>query len=493
MTEDQVRAERMTFTLMRCALACVMITIIGGASSILFYIEQIAKFLNGYGIQFQNLRPLHTTFASAWIFLGGVACVHRYLFSAIASPTPGDRKRFRFQMVCWGLAGAGICLTLPFGLSSGREYLGFHPIFSLLILAGWLAFAVTFFKKVSKGFFERPVYVYMWGTGVLFFVFTFIEGHAYLIPQVRNYPIADLQIQWKHCGTLVASFNMLVYGALLYLGELVTGDKSYARSTKAFVFLGIGMLNSFTNYAHHTYHIPQDHLIKWVAFVVSMIEIIILVSIFNDLRRAIAKTTPTDRFTQTTRYLAIGRAWSFGLLALALLISVPPLNAVIHGTRVVMAHAMGSEIGIDTLVLFAFFSFVIEDAFSRCWRTQAWLRHIDARRLINRLNGSLIALFLWLMLDGLVTGITRAQSMPLPEWLAKISPMATVVLGTIHAYYLLRVVHDLGMMLKRPVDRRRLECDVFPDYPVPPRSLLPPPSTKNISSGIGDDVGADHV
>ena len=30
---------------------------------------------------------------------------------------------------------------------------------------------------------------------------------------------------------------------------------------------GIGLLNSFTNYAHHTYHLPQSHVVKWVAFV----------------------------------------------------------------------------------------------------------------------------------------------------------------------------------------------------------------------------------
>ena len=72
-----------------------------------------------------------------------------------------------------------------------------------------------------SGFFSRPVYVYMWGTGVLYFLYTFIEGHAYLIPMVRDYPVADLQIQWKHCGTVVAAFNMLVYGSLMYLGELV--------------------------------------------------------------------------------------------------------------------------------------------------------------------------------------------------------------------------------------------------------------------------------
>ncbi len=35
----------------------------------------------------------------------------------------------------------------------------------------------------------------------------------------------------------------------------------------------------------------------------------------------------------------------------AVLISIPPLNAIIHGTYAVTGHAMGATIGIDTMIL----------------------------------------------------------------------------------------------------------------------------------------------
>jgi len=192
-------------------------------------------------------------------------------------------------MLCWGLAGAGILFTLPFGMTSGREYVGFYPVFSLLIVAGWLSMAVTFFSKVARSFWSQPVYVYMWATGIVYFLYAFAEAHAYLIPTIGERPVVDLQIQWKSCGSLVASFNMLVYGTLIYLAERISKDTSYARSTKGFALMGVGMLNSFTNYAHHTYHIPQSDIVQWIAFVVSMLEIIILLSVFYDVRAALAR------------------------------------------------------------------------------------------------------------------------------------------------------------------------------------------------------------
>jgi nitric oxide reductase subunit B len=48
-------------------------------------------------------------------------------------------------------------------------------------------------------------------------------------------------------------------------------------------------------------------------------------------------------------------------LALALAISVPAVNVYTHGTHVTVAHAMGSTIGINTIILLASAFFLITD------------------------------------------------------------------------------------------------------------------------------------
>ena len=235
--------ERMTLVMLASALARILISLAIGALAALYYIPEVGEAMARRGVSLVQLRPLHTTYASAWIFLGAATCVHAYMFREFGEPTIGDRKRFRAQMVLWGVAGLGALVTLPFGITSGREYLGFHPIFSLLIAAGWVLFAWTFFSKVRHGFWSRPVYVYMWGTGIVYFLYTFAEGHAYLFPGVRARPVVDLQVQWKSCGTLVAAFNLMVYGSLIYVAERMTGDRSTGHSRKTFALFGLGLLN----------------------------------------------------------------------------------------------------------------------------------------------------------------------------------------------------------------------------------------------------------
>ena len=98
------------------------------------------------GLDLRQLRPIHTAFASAWIFLGGVAVVHRWLQDHGGVATVGDRWRLRVQVASWAIAGTGILLTLAMGIGSGREYVGFHPVFSVFILIGWICYAWNFFR-----------------------------------------------------------------------------------------------------------------------------------------------------------------------------------------------------------------------------------------------------------------------------------------------------------------------------------------------------------
>jgi nitric oxide reductase subunit B len=454
--------EKMVFVLILCALTCIGLTLLCGALSALFYFKSSAAALQAVGIEFQNLRPLHTTFASAWIFLGGVTCVYKFMFDTFGPPTKADRIRFQWQMVSWGIAGLGILITVSLGIKSGREYIGFAPVFSILIVAGWVAFAWTFFSKVAGQFWRRPVYVYMWATGILYFLYTFIEGHAYLIPAVGRYPIVDLQIQWKSCGSLVASFNLLVYGTLLYLAELISNDRSYAHSTKAFALMGIGILNSFTNFAHHTYHLPQSDVVQWIAFVVSMLEIMILASVFTDVKRSLEKGRPTDQFIPAVRFLTLAKYWTLAMLALAIAISIPPLNTLIHGTHVVMAHAMGAEIGIDSFVLFGLIAYVIGETFTRCWRTQARLTHERVEKAISNMNLALIGLVAWLVMSGTITGLHRASSSQPPRWLTVITPVIIVGVGGLLTFFLVQILGLWMPVLIRPSRRRIMEQDEIP-------------------------------
>jgi cbb3-type cytochrome oxidase subunit 1 len=145
-----------TVTFIRGGLIAIAVTLVGGILGALYSIPSLAPSFLQVGVDLRHLRPVHTAFASAWIFLGGVAVVHRWLQDHGGPATSGDRWRLRVQVVSWALAGAGILVTLLMGIGSGREYVGFHPAFSALILLGWLCYAWNFFRIAGPGFFHRP-------------------------------------------------------------------------------------------------------------------------------------------------------------------------------------------------------------------------------------------------------------------------------------------------------------------------------------------------
>jgi nitric oxide reductase subunit B len=406
-------------------LISLVIVLLAGVLGVLHYFPIGSRQLSNAGFNFTAIRPIHTTFASTWIFLASVAIIYRYLQEVNQPVTNSERWRLRLIVVVWGLTGLGIIASLFAGITSGREYMGFHPVFSISIMFGWILFGWSFFRLSWRGFFEKPVYVTMWGSGIILFLYTFTEQHAWLLPQVFADPIVDMRVQWKATGMLVGSFNLLVYGCLYYLASKLVGDDRYAHSKLAYALFGITLLNSFTNYGHHTYHLPQDHLVKWISYVVSMSEIVILAKVIWDIAKTVLEKKKASTATQF--FLSASKWWTMGILVTAILISIPPLNSIIHGTYVVTGHAMGAEIGIDSMILFACLAWILS-------------QNLTNTKLLKQaaigFNISTAALVVWLTVAGTVTGISRYKMLPAPEWITANNPIVFAITGISAAAFL---------------------------------------------------------
>ncbi len=428
-----------TLTFMRGSIVALGIALSAGLLGAFYYIPAVASVMQRLGIQFASLRPIHTTFAAVFIFLGGVAVVHRY-FEDVADPMGNaERWRLRIQVILWAVAGIGILGSLLLGVFSGREYMGFHPIFSIPVLLGWLLFTWNFFSILGKGLLHRPVHVSMWAVGVLFFIYTFVEQHAWLLSSIFADPLTDIRLQWKATGTLVGSFNLLVYGSLVYIGVKITKCESYAHSRLAYALFGVGLLNSFTNFGHHTYHLPQHHLVKWISFVISMTEIIILARVVWDIAAMVKSRCPAPACS-IRLFLASAKWWTGYILATSILMSIPPLNALIHGTTVVMAHGMGAEIGIDAMVLFAAISWMIIEMYERRGARAMVLESGRFRRWIIGFNVGVVLLIGWLTISGIVTAVRRYEGLAVPEWLEGSYPFVLAGCGVLAAFFLVRLV-----------------------------------------------------
>ena len=76
-----------TLMFIRGGLIAIGVTLVAGILGALYSVPSLAPSFQAVGIDLRQLRPIHTAFASAWVFLGGVAVVHRWLQDYGGEPT----------------------------------------------------------------------------------------------------------------------------------------------------------------------------------------------------------------------------------------------------------------------------------------------------------------------------------------------------------------------------------------------------------------------
>ena len=225
------------------------------------------------------------------------------------------------------------------------------------ILIGWVLFAINYFKTLYTNMKGWPVYYWMWGTGIVFMCYHLMEAHFWLFDFFRLNFIKDFAVQWKSTGSFTGSWNMLVYGISIYLMSEIKKDTDVATNKIAFFFYFLGLTNLMFGWAHHTYLLPTQPWIRYVAYAISMTEWIVLASIIYNWKRSVLKIEK-ENHPMAYRFLLATDFWIFINIILALLFSIPAINFFTHGTHVTVAHSMGTTIGINTTILFSALFFI---------------------------------------------------------------------------------------------------------------------------------------
>ncbi len=370
-------------------------------------------------IPFFKARPLHVSLVVAWIFLIAIGGIYHYV------PKYIGLKWYSTTLIKVHLAiflGTGLCILIAYilGKFGGREYWEFPPILALPILFSWLLFAYNFYKTIFKVRTNWPVYLWMWATGIAFFFITFLEANAWIFDFISGNVIREITIQWKAYGALVGSWNLLVYGTAIFLMERIGKNEKLATSKTAFLLYFLGLTNLIFGWAHHTYAVPSASWIRHLAYTVSMTELLILGKIIWDWRKSLS-TAQRHFHLLPYRFLFASDIWVFLNLILALLMSIPGLNILSHGTHITVAHAMGSTIGINSMILLSSVFYIIKGDHNQ----SRYLRYSGSVNIgFWILNFSLA--FFWISL--LMAGVGKALasgSLSFQEMMIQIQPYLT--------------------------------------------------------------------
>lgn len=333
------------------AVSSLLIGIVFGLSASLQYVyPELFK----ESAPFSKLRPLHVTSVISWVILGAVGSIYFYLNKLQLY----SNRLMKVHFVLYTIIGVILYLSYVLGYMEGREYLAFSPVLMIPILLGWIMFGVNFFKTLWLKINNWPIYYWMWGTGIAFMIYHLMEANLWHFENFRNHFTKDMAIQWKSYGSFTGSWNMLVYGISIYVMSKITKDEKMVRSKKVFFFYFLGLTNLMFGWAHHTYFLPTQPWIRYVAYGVSMSEWIVLISIIYDWKHGLSKSKQQCHQT-ATKFMKTADFWILSNLILALLISIPAINYYTHGTHITVAHAMGTTIGINTSILLASIYYII--------------------------------------------------------------------------------------------------------------------------------------
>jgi nitric oxide reductase subunit B len=317
----------------------------------------VPEFLKQY-FSFEKVRPLHVSSIIFWIIFASMGAVFTYLQQY------NNRKIYspllaKIQFIIFACTIIAVLVSYSMGVFGGREYWEFPPFLAIPIITGWVLFLINFLKSVGS-FKQQPVYIWMWLTGIIFFLFTFLESYLWIFPYFRNNVINDMTVQWKSYGSMVGAWNMIIYGSSIFLMEKISGNKKYSHSVISFALFFTGLFNLMFNWGHHIYTLPTHHFIKNISYVVSMTELLILGRIIFQWKKSVSTASRLVHIT-AYRFLLAADVWIFLSLVLAIIMSVPAINAYTHGTHITVAHAMGTTIGINSFLLLAIAFDILHD------------------------------------------------------------------------------------------------------------------------------------
>jgi cytochrome c oxidase cbb3-type subunit I/II len=169
-----------------------------------------------------RLRPLHTNavifaFAGNAIFAGIYFSLQRLLKTRMFS----DRLS-AFHFWGWQAVIVAAVVTLPLGLTSGKEYAELEWPIDIALGLVWLAFGINMMGTIFRRR-ERHLYVAIWfylATWLGIFMLHVVNSVEYPVTLFKSYPvyagIQDAMVQWWYGHNAVAFFLTTPFLGIMY-------------------------------------------------------------------------------------------------------------------------------------------------------------------------------------------------------------------------------------------------------------------------------------
>jgi cytochrome c oxidase cbb3-type subunit 1 len=206
------------------ALATVLWGVVGMAVGVLIAAQLLWPALNFDlpWLTYGRLRPLHTNavifaFGGSALFATSYWVVQRTCHAPLALP-----KLASFTFWGWQTVILAAAITLPLGITSGKEYAELEWPIDLLIAVVWVSYALVFFGTILKRRVSH-IYVANWFYGAFILtvaVLHIVNSAAIPFSMTKSYSVysgaVDAMVQWWYGHNAVGFFLTAGFLGMMY-------------------------------------------------------------------------------------------------------------------------------------------------------------------------------------------------------------------------------------------------------------------------------------
>ncbi len=387
MSDENIRKRASLPFFILAAIAFILTGIFGFTASVVTAFREI----NHAILPFEKIRPLHTLFAIVGV-LAGLHGWASYMTVKRENKNIFFLSGFSFSLLMLFTLGAGLSLFL--GNFSGREYFSWPPTWSIPLILSLLILIYLLYKTRPTLYRKSPEGFWLVGFGIAFILIGQTESVLWLIKHVGNDYVRDLTVQWHGIDTFFAGLNAFSYGVGVYI---LQKDPKPLRKKWLYAIAVFSLLFTF---GHHHYLSPQPHFLKTLAFIASMLALFSFIKHLKSYKKT-PKKDVASKSVEEVLFKSV-ELWTLVSFGSGILFAIPQVNLLIHGTYLVVIHAMGSMIGVQMMLVFVA-GFSIFKPVNQ--------KSVNQIKLGIRLtNISLICMWILMGIVGVTKGIMRFES-----------------------------------------------------------------------------------
>ncbi|MBP9733235.1 MAG: cytochrome-c oxidase, cbb3-type subunit I [Candidatus Omnitrophica bacterium] len=325
-------------------------------------------------LSFGRLRPLHTNaaifaFAGNAIFAGVYHSSQRLLKTRIYS-------NFLSALHFWGwqLIIVSAALTLPLGITTGKEYAELEWPIDIMITVVWVAFAVNFFGMLFRRR-ERHLYVALWfyiASIVTVAVLHIVNSIAIPVGLFKSYPVyagvQDALVQWWYGHNAVAFFLTTPFlGLMYYYLPKAVNRPIYSYRLSIIHFWALVFIYIWTG-PHHLLHSAMP---DWAQTVGMVFSIVLLAPSWGGMINGLLTLRGAwDRVRREPILKFLVASITFYGMATfeGPLLSIKSVNALAHFTDWIVGHVHSGVLGWNGFMIAAMLYYLVP----RLWNSKLY-------------------------------------------------------------------------------------------------------------------------